>query len=309
MAEPTAAETASQEGALAFARIAELERNPVKGGFDAAHLKEIHRRIFQDVPHYAPGHYRPDADGYTKARSLEASTLRYHVNYPGRGHGTGVETILAGLGGADALRGLNADAFSAKMARLYADLDYQHPFIEGNSRTLRSFTRQLAREAGYDLDWKRANGTEIGRDRLYIARDLEVIKRAYPGLDEARAMSTNSREEYEAYMLVVRPNAKAASLEKIVKNATFRAHDLDAANAFRGMDPDEAVKAHPDLAGSYGKLALIQKKTEADGLNPAQRTLVIGRAKEALAGQIERGERPVQTISEQQQPARDKGRG
>lgn len=297
-----------REALLAANRIAELEEDPVKGSFDAAHLKEIHRRIFQDMPHYAPGQYRPDTDGYTKARSLEASTLRYHVNYPGRGHDTGVDTIMAGLGGADALRGLNADVFSAKMAQLYADLDYQHPFIEGNSRTLRSFTRQLAREAGYDLDWKRANGTEVGRDRLYIARDVEVIKRAYPGLDEARAMSTNSREEYEAYMLVVRPNAKAARLEQIVKNATFRSQDLDAANAFRGMPVDEAVKAHPDLAGSYGKLALIQKKTEADGLNPAQRALVVDRAKEALAGQVERGERPVQTISEQH-ATRDIDRG
>lgn len=28
-----------------------------------------------------------------------------------------------------------------------------HPFREGNGRTQRAFLRQLAREAGYDLDW------------------------------------------------------------------------------------------------------------------------------------------------------------
>jgi len=295
------APAAGQEGALAFARIAELERDPVKGNFDAARLKEIHRRIFQDMPHYTPGEYRPDADGYTKARALEASGHRYHVNYPGRGHGEGIDKTLGEFGGPAALRGLGADEFSAKMAKLYADLDHQHPFIEGNSRTLRSFTAQLAREAGYDLDWKRANGTETGRDRLYIARDLEVTKRAYPGLDEARAMSTNSREEYEAYMLVVRPFEKAANLEQIIKSATFRAQDLDAAKALREQPAAEAIKDHPDLAGSFATLAAIEKKTMADGLDPQQRAAVLNQVRDNLAVQIERGERPAAAVAERRQ--------
>jgi cell filamentation protein len=31
-------------------RIVELRLNPVQGNFDIAHLKEINRRIFQDLP-------------------------------------------------------------------------------------------------------------------------------------------------------------------------------------------------------------------------------------------------------------------
>jgi len=60
----------------------------------------------------------------------------------------GIDESLVKFGGA-ALRGLDADEFSVKMAKLYADLDYLHPFVEGNSRTFRTFTAQLAREAGY----------------------------------------------------------------------------------------------------------------------------------------------------------------
>ena len=97
------------------------------------------------------------------------------------------------------MRGLNAEQFSGRLAKLYGDLDHRHPFKEGNSRTLRTFTAQLARDAGYELNWSTTNVDAASRDRLYIARDKEVIQRAFPDLDEARAMQTNSRNEYEAY--------------------------------------------------------------------------------------------------------------
>ena len=45
------------EGEVCNARIVELELDPVRGTFDAAHLQEIHRRIFQDLLHHNPGEY------------------------------------------------------------------------------------------------------------------------------------------------------------------------------------------------------------------------------------------------------------
>ncbi len=43
-------ERAYFEAALTFWRIVELEFIPVVGDFDAPHLCEINRRIFQDMP-------------------------------------------------------------------------------------------------------------------------------------------------------------------------------------------------------------------------------------------------------------------
>ena len=138
-----------REGALTFARIGEFDDAPVKGKFDAVHLKEVHRRIFQDLPHHAPGEYRPDAPVHIKARELEGLGHRYHVHYAPRSEvDADVEKVLSEFGGPDSLRGLNAEQFSARMAKLHGDLDHLHPFKEGNSRTLRAFTAQLAREAG-----------------------------------------------------------------------------------------------------------------------------------------------------------------
>ncbi len=98
------------------------------------------------------------------------------------------------------------------MAQLYANLDYLHPFSEGNSRTLRTFTRQLAREAGFDLNWSPSNADGLARDQLYRARDVAVILQTYPGLNEARAMATVDRMEYETYYVLRKLQTQAPSL-------------------------------------------------------------------------------------------------
>ncbi|NHB88371.1 hypothetical protein ACSLVK_16940 [Photorhabdus tasmaniensis] len=38
------------EADYTFKRVVELELDPVRGNFDAAHLKEVNWRIFQDLP-------------------------------------------------------------------------------------------------------------------------------------------------------------------------------------------------------------------------------------------------------------------
>lgn len=52
------------EADYTFKRVVELELDPVRGNFDVAHLKEINRRIFQDLPgagfdDVTPGEFRP----------------------------------------------------------------------------------------------------------------------------------------------------------------------------------------------------------------------------------------------------------
>lgn len=59
MSEASRAE--AREGELAAARIEELRVRPVQGRFDAAHLQEVHRRIFQDLPHHGAGDFRAHA--------------------------------------------------------------------------------------------------------------------------------------------------------------------------------------------------------------------------------------------------------
>ena len=187
-----------REALLTATRQAELVLDPVQGRFDVAHLREIHRRIFQDLPHHGPGEFRPDAAGHFKHRLLEASRERTVVPYALRSDADRLlGPTLDALEGGKALAGFDLIEMSEAIAQTYARLDYLHPFREGNSRTLRTFTEQLARENGHRLDWGTTNVTPATRDALYIARDMAVIPLRYPGLSADSLMTVEDRQQYE----------------------------------------------------------------------------------------------------------------
>ena len=164
-------------------RIIELELDPVYGDFDLAHLKEINRRIFQDLPtlgftDVTPGEFRPpvpEGKDWMKNRSLSTVEGSFYVAYSRMDQAAQVQlkTVLE-KARPQALGILNMSEFAAVLGQLYVELDYLHPFNDGNNRTLRTLTRQLARESGVELDWSKFSRDLAGRDTLYIARGLSV---------------------------------------------------------------------------------------------------------------------------------------
>lgn len=80
---------AQAEANFTFRRIVELELDPVRGNFDAAHLSEIHRRIFQDLPgagfaDVKPGAWRtriPSGEDWMKERTLSTVDGVFSVAY------------------------------------------------------------------------------------------------------------------------------------------------------------------------------------------------------------------------------------
>lgn len=171
------------EANLTALRIFELELDPVVGIFDAAHLCEINRRIFQDLPgagypDVTPGLYRPAVppkQDWIKTRSLSTVRGAFTVAYS-RMDKKALARLDKVLKKAvpKKLRALQIAAFVDAIAALYSELDYIHPFADGNSRTLRTFTRQLAKESGYDLDWTKLARSDADRDALYVSRDNQV---------------------------------------------------------------------------------------------------------------------------------------
>lgn len=97
---------------------------------------------------------------------------------------TMLDSILANID-SQYLSALDTAHFTSAIGRLYAALDYIHPFRDGNSRTLREFTRSLADTCGYTIDWGRFAQSAVGRDMLYIARDLSVNQLALPAIRHA----------------------------------------------------------------------------------------------------------------------------
>jgi cell filamentation protein len=158
------------EAQTASASIAHFAINPIKGPFDAKRLKETHRRIFGKVYPWA-GEFRKGIGMMAKERSGFMVAYGPSENVP-----TALDEAFAKLKVEGNLKGLNAAQFAGRLAFYYSELDAIHAFREGNSRTLRAFSSDIAEASGHRLEWARVGQTQEDRQRLYHARDLAVMR-------------------------------------------------------------------------------------------------------------------------------------
>jgi cell filamentation protein len=134
-----------------------------KGKFDADHLKAFHRHIFQDVFEWA-GHTRDErfrlADGTTATEPvLQKADGKPFLKGPQIP--AALDEVSRHLREADYLRGLPREQFAEQAADIMIELNRAHPFREGNGRTQRIFMRELAKEAGHDLDFRVISGERM----------------------------------------------------------------------------------------------------------------------------------------------------
>lgn len=155
----------------AAAMLATARQNALTGAFDLERLKATHKLLFGRVYEWA-GKLRENTGTMSKGRPAG-----YTVTYgrdefiPGQ-----IAILFAALKRENYLKGLQPEQFAQRLAHYYGELDTVHAFREGNSRTLRLFTSQLAHEAGHKLDWTRTLNTDAERNKLFHARDLVVLR-------------------------------------------------------------------------------------------------------------------------------------
>ena len=145
----TATELAAAEADLVAVRTLQLWRHPPAPTRDLVELQAIHRHLFQDV--------------YPWAGQLRTVDLRKTV--PGAQPFLPVSMITRSAGFVfDQLRQdrylqhLNRDRFIERLAYHYDQVNYLHPFREGNGRTQRFFFDRLSVAAGWWLDWTQITG-------------------------------------------------------------------------------------------------------------------------------------------------------
>lgn len=166
------------ESELSRARVAELVAKPLRGGFDVDHLRAINRYIFQDLYPDA-GELRAEKGPWRKLRVLSDGS-RYSVYYkPSDEMARELPNVLLAAA-ATQWSGLKTPpTLAPAIAKVYGDLDFQHPFTDGNSRTLRAFTQLWVNErTSQNLSWDSYREVGAARDVLYRARDAEVLGRA-----------------------------------------------------------------------------------------------------------------------------------
>lgn len=134
-------ELARVEAALVAVRTQELATRPIVGNFDLAHLRAIHRHLFGDIYPWA---------GEIRTVDISKGGSRFASYHQIEGYAPQITRPLARE---QFLRPLQPQVFSQRAAHYLGELNALHPFREGNGRSIREFVGQLAREAGYRIDW------------------------------------------------------------------------------------------------------------------------------------------------------------
>jgi cell filamentation protein len=120
-------------------------RGVPSGAFDLSHLRAIHHHLFQDIYGWA-GELR------TVEISKGGSQFQFRQYIP-----TGMADVHRRLIRAGFLKRLPAGEFAREAGVIIGDINYIHPFREGNGRAQAQYLKQLAAQAGHQLDFRRVD--------------------------------------------------------------------------------------------------------------------------------------------------------
>jgi cell filamentation protein len=198
-------------------RSEELALRPIPGHFDTAHFREIHRFLFQDVYDWA-GEYRTVE--FSKGSSAFAP-----LKTPAHTLESWGEKILGDLATENHLKGLKKAAFVERLTHHYGELNFWHAMREGNGRTTKEFLYQLAKQAGYELEFQR------------------VGAKTWNTAAERQSSGDDARLALDVFNKITTPSR---------------------AIAFRDEHILDAVKRFPELQGAADALAAAKRKSDAE---------------------------------------------
>jgi cell filamentation protein len=134
-------ELSQAEANIAGLALAALAEQTLPGDYDLAHLQAFHRRIFGKLYPWA---------GELRTVQIAKPNAFYarpeHITSYAQG-------IFAELAQENHLKGLDRRDFLERLTHYHAEMYAVHPFREGNTRSLRAFLSQLAREAEHRITW------------------------------------------------------------------------------------------------------------------------------------------------------------
>lgn len=234
-------------------------RGPV-GEFDAGHLKALHGFLFQDVFEWA-GHTRDERVRLADGEVATEPVMRKESGKPflvGARISKALDRIAADIKKANYLRGLEPERFAVGAADIMAAINAVHPFREGNGRTQRTFMRELAKDAGHDLDF-----SVISRERM-IQASIAANEGRRPGM---------MRRLFKDAVLPARREALAKAITSL-EAAAFGWNDRYIAAA----EPGHSVEL--TLAGIAG----------AEFMGRTSNAIIIGRSADLPSPAPSRGE-------------------
>ncbi|GAA5107850.1 BID domain-containing T4SS effector [Bartonella jaculi] len=159
--------------------IINLRQEPLPEKIDSFYLKYIHHSLFKNTFEWA-GHTREKpftfADGTTacmqqmkKAGTVFASGEKVQER---------LTNLDRALSEKNYLKGLSREEFVKNAAEMMTQLNYTHPFRDGNGRTQRMFFEKLSQSAGHKLDFSLMTKERINLASIASLQDsnLEPMK-------------------------------------------------------------------------------------------------------------------------------------
>lgn len=136
-----------------------------KGQWNYEHLKAIHHHFFGELYSWAGSERTIDI---SKNDSLFCLSSFIHKE---------INKLFTQLSKEQHLQGLEKSDFCERMAHYFNELNAVHPFREGNGRTLRAFSSELAKQAGFELHWDKVDR------QTYLQASIDGFK----GISESMA--------------------------------------------------------------------------------------------------------------------------
>lgn len=149
------------EADITTLRQLDLLSKPVTGRFTANHLCTIHRYLFGDIYPFA-GRYRRES--IAKGQTIFENPADIERK---------LKKLLLQLKEECFLKQTTTQDFLSRISFYFTELNYLHPFREGNGRAIREFVRQLLLVNGYAVDW-----SAVSVDKLLSAMEASVFDTA-----------------------------------------------------------------------------------------------------------------------------------
>lgn len=138
-------------------RVSRFIESPIQGNFDFQHITEIHYQIFKDLYDFAG---KARINNFSKHIDMTFGVFFEDYQQAPKKFDEFSQDIIKN----QFYQHLQRDEFIDYFTTWYAQLNYAHPFEDGNGRSLRLFMMYFAHQAGYDiqfpkssLQWNRAN--------------------------------------------------------------------------------------------------------------------------------------------------------
>lgn len=153
------------EPQIVFANELELESESIPRTNDLREVLLIHKQLFKGVYDWA-GKIRT-VDIKKNAEGAEFFLVVSKIS-------SAADYVFAELAKENYLKGLGKDEFAQRLAHHYDQLNYIHPFREGNGRTQRVFWARVAHDAGYEINWDAVVGDENDEASRIAAEDMDL---------------------------------------------------------------------------------------------------------------------------------------